>query len=78
MIEIIAVFALAVWVYLLAARGGFWLARERDDRPEPPAPAAWPPVVAVIPARDEAGSIGQTVRSLLGQDYPGLVHRSRR
>ena len=28
--------------------------------------------MAVIPARDEAASIGQTVRSLLGQDYPGL------
>jgi len=71
MIEIIAFFALAVWVYLLAARGGFWLARERDDRPQPPKPA-WPPVVAVIPARDEAASIGQTVQSLLAQDYPDL------
>ena len=72
MIEIIAFFALAVWVYLLAARGGFWLARERDDRTQPPEPAAWPPVVAVIPARDEAAGIGQTVQSLLAQNYPEL------
>jgi len=72
MIEIIALFALAVWVYLLAARGGFWLARERDDRPQPPEPTAWPPVTAVIPARDEAATIAQTVQSILGQDYPGL------
>ena len=72
MIEIIAFFALAVWVYLLVARGGFWLARERDDRPQSPQPAAWPPMVAVIPARDEAASIGQTVQSLLAQDYPDL------
>ena len=79
MIEIIALFALAVWVYLLAVRGRFWLAGERDDRPEPPAPAAWPGVVAVIPARDEAASIGQTVQSLLAQDYPGLeIDRRRR
>jgi hopene-associated glycosyltransferase HpnB len=72
MIEIIALFAMAVWVYLLAARGGFWLARERDDHPQPAAPANWPSVVAVIPARDEAASIGLTVQSLLQQDYPGL------
>ena len=72
MIEIIALIALAVWLYLLAARGRFWLAGERDDRPEPPKPAAWPGVVAVIPARDEAASIAQTVQSLLAQDYPGL------
>jgi hypothetical protein len=25
---------LAIWVYLMVARGGFWLARERDDRSE--------------------------------------------
>ena len=73
MIEIIALFALAVWLYLLAAHGRFWLAGERDDRPEPPAPAAWPSVVAVIPARDEEASIAQTVQSLLRQDYPGFA-----
>jgi len=72
MIEIIVLFALAVWVYLLAVRGRFWLAGERDDRPEPAVPAAWPGVIAVIPARDEAAGIGQTVRSLLAQEYPGL------
>ena len=72
MIEIIALFALAVWLYLLAAHGRFWLGRERDDRAAPPAPAVWPSVAAVIPARDEAASIAQTVQSLLAQDYPGL------
>ncbi len=69
---LIAFFALAGWLYLLVGRGGFWLARERDDRPQPPQPATWPSVMAVIPARDEAASIGQTVRSLLAQGYPGL------
>ncbi len=63
---------MTVWLYLLAARGGFWLARERDDRSQPAEPANWPSIVAVIPARDEAVGIGQTVQSLLHQDYLGL------
>jgi len=65
----VAAVALAIWVYLVFARGGFWLAGERERGA--PAPAVWPEVVAVIPARDEAESIGATVASLLTQDYPG-------
>ena len=34
----LGVLALAIWLYLLVGRGGFWLARERDDR-EAPLPA---------------------------------------
>src|SRR5215470_10918359 len=68
---IIATLGLAVWVYLMTARGGYWLARERDDRQEPALPAIWPRVTAVIPARDEVATIGTTIRSLLGQAYPG-------
>jgi hopene-associated glycosyltransferase HpnB len=74
MVEALAPFALAVWGYLLIGRGGFWLGRERDDAPPPPAfPAAWPEIVAVIPARDEARTIGESVGSLLRQDYPGRL-----
>ncbi|HYW59402.1 MAG TPA: glycosyltransferase [Xanthobacteraceae bacterium] len=69
--DIVAMLALAIWVYLVLGRGRFWLARERDDRGERAPPAAWPRVVAVIPARDEVETIGATVRSLLGQSYPG-------
>ncbi len=61
--------AVAIWLYLIFARGGFWLALEREAGA--PAPDVWPEVVAVIPARDEADSIGATVGSLLKQDYPG-------
>src|SRR5689334_9366201 len=68
---IIATLALAVWVYLMTARGGYWLAGERDDRVGPALPAVWPRVTAVIPARDEIETIGTTLRSLLGQAYPG-------
>jgi hopene-associated glycosyltransferase HpnB len=61
---------LAVWIYLLAARGGFWLSAENDAH-TPAWSGAWPDVVAIIPARDEAEGVGDTVASLLRQDYPG-------
>ena len=66
--------ALAVWIYLLAGRGGFWLGRERDDGAARDAGAdatPRPSVVAVIPARDEADLIAHSIGSLLGQDYRG-------
>ena len=65
----LAALAGAIWVYLIFARGGFWLAGERERGA--PAPPQWPDVVAIIPARDEAATIGATVASLLAQDYPG-------
>jgi hypothetical protein len=56
--DLIASMVLAIWLYLLAGRGGFWLAAERDDDgqlPDGRAPGeAWPAVTAIIPARDEA------------------------
>ena len=69
LLNILAVAAFAIWVYLIACRGDFWLAAERDDGG--PAPAAWPAVIAVIPARDEAEGVGRTIASLLQQDYRG-------
>src|SRR5215471_9841948 len=68
---VLAMLALALWVYLMTARGGYWLAGDRDDRGGPAPPAVWPRVTAVIPARDEVETIGSTIRSLLGQGYPG-------
>src|SRR5579864_2900503 len=67
----IACLPLAIWAFLLVGRGGFWRARERDDKSEPAAPQAWPAVTAVVPARDEADVIVRSIGSLLAQDYPG-------
>jgi hopene-associated glycosyltransferase HpnB len=61
--------ALAVWIYLLVGRGMFWMMRERDGGEAPL--EAWPSVTAIVPARNEAETIAQSIGSLLSQDYPG-------
>src|ERR1700749_4942807 len=65
---------LLIWLYLLLGRDLFWLFRERDDRETLRAPQAWPSVVAVVPARNEADVIATIIGSLLAQDYPGDFH----
>jgi hopene-associated glycosyltransferase HpnB len=65
-----ALVSVAIWLVLLLARGGFWRMRERLDDRAPPL-SAWPDVVAVVPARNEAEVIGRSIGSLLAQDYPG-------
>ena len=66
---LLAAIPLAIWIYLFLARGNFWRVREDDTQPEPL--ASWPRVVAVVPARNEAKTIAQTVGALCKQDYPG-------
>jgi hopene-associated glycosyltransferase HpnB len=70
MADILAWASLAIWIYLAAGRGGFWLAAERDED-EAPAPPHWPRVCVVVPARDEAECIAASIGSLVRQDYPG-------
>ena len=64
----LAALSLLIWLYLLLAHGRFW-----QSGPElaPARPVEAPPVAVVVPARDEAPLIGQTLRSLLAQDYAG-------
>jgi hopene-associated glycosyltransferase HpnB len=64
---------LAIWLYLLLFHNGFWLLRERDTAAVVQ-PGAWPLVVAVVPARNEADVIRRSIGSLLAQDYPGPFH----
>jgi hopene-associated glycosyltransferase HpnB len=71
-VPIVAVCAVAAlaWAYLLAGHGGYW----RTSQRLPPAsadPAAWPRVTAVVPARNEAAVLPDTLPTLLGQEYPG-------
>src|SRR5579862_2117194 len=62
----------AIWLYLIAGHGGFW--RLRRLPPAAIAPPASRTVVAVIPARDEAGLIELAVASLIAQDYAAPFH----
>ncbi|GAA2298292.1 glycosyltransferase [Streptomyces kunmingensis] len=61
--------SLGAWVWLLLCRGFFW----RTDLRLPPRgePGDWPDVCVVVPARDEAAVLPDSLPSLLAQDYPG-------
>jgi GT2 family glycosyltransferase len=68
----IAILSLSIWLYLVLARGNFWRLRPFDDDvAQHPTPSRYPNVVAVIPARNEAATIRQTLAALLQQNYPG-------
>ncbi|MEU9071843.1 glycosyltransferase [Streptomyces sp. NPDC048306] len=61
--------SLAVWLWLLLARGFFW--RTDVRLPAREEPGVWPAVCVVVPARDEAAVLPASLPSLLAQDYPG-------
>jgi hopene-associated glycosyltransferase HpnB len=66
---LLAAIPLAIWVYLLLARGQFW--RLSDDDVAPKSLESRPPVVVIVPARNEAATISRALSSLAKQDYPG-------
>ncbi|NER00662.1 MAG: glycosyltransferase [Cyanothece sp. SIO2G6] len=67
--------SLLIWIYLLGFRGQFWRTEPCLESAATPADfgtvAQAPSVCVVIPARNEAELLPQTLRSLLTQDYPG-------
>ncbi len=66
--NLLAALSLLIWIYLLGGHGKFW-----QSGPVLPVrtPPATPPVAVVVPARNEAPNIRDSLRSLLAQDYPG-------
>ena len=60
-----------VWVYLTFGHGMFWSTSLRLPAAAPP--AVWPSVAVVVPARDEEAVLGETLPTLLEQDYPGAA-----
>jgi len=73
--------SLAIWLYLATLHGAFWRLRDFDNDPVAQAsagaspqyglPADLPSVIAIVPARNEAATIAQTLTSLLRQTYLG-------
>ena len=65
---LLALSSLCIWLYLVLAHGRFWL-----STPEllPAIPLDRPDVDIIVPARDEAQTIGPVIASLLAQDYAG-------
>lgn len=70
---VLAAVPLLVWLYLLLAHGDFWLI-SRHFAPLPANHSLAKKIVAIIPARNEAGVIGDAVKSLLQQDFGGSIH----
>jgi len=70
----IALLSAVIWLFLLSFWGGFWRSQPiletqslaLDDTKRP-----LPSVCVVIPARNEADVLPETLRSLLAQDYAG-------
>ncbi|MEO0309530.1 MAG: glycosyltransferase, partial [Gloeomargarita sp. DG02_3_bins_56] len=65
--------ALGVWLFLWQGRGGFWRADQTLPPSQPPL-TAWPGVAVLIPARNEADALPQSLPSLLQQQYNGDFH----
>ena len=70
MLFFIALFGLLAWNYLLFFHRGFWRADQRLPLNLKKLDA-WPSVAAVIPARNEAETIGAVTAALLTQNYAG-------
>ncbi len=71
--ECVGAASLAIWLYLLLARGKFW--KIHSDEPVlTPQKVPARRVAVIVPARDEAATVGKAVSSLLQQDYTGELH----
>jgi len=70
--EILAIVALGIWLHLFFGRGWFWRVKNLDaDGGRVLLQDPFPKIIAVVPARNEAETIGKVVASLVNQDYPG-------
>ncbi len=64
--------SLLAWAFLLLGRNRFWLTEESLDPGDGGnEPDSWPSICTIIPARNEAQVLPETLPSVLTQDYPG-------
>ena len=66
----LAIASLLFWGGMILLRGGFWRANQRLCRTAVDR-KRWPAVSAIVPARNEAESVFDTIEALMRQDYPG-------
>jgi len=72
MLVFVSLLVFIIWTVLFFAWGNFWQVWEFDsDRLQFPVPPQWPRVTAIVPARNEAGSIEAVIHALAVQDYAG-------
>jgi hopene-associated glycosyltransferase HpnB len=67
----LGILASASWIYLLAFRGRFWQCDQRLPSTHETTLSQWPSICAIVPARNEASMLPQSLKSLLTQRYPG-------
>ena len=63
--------SLGAWVYLAFLRGFFWRIQPMLRAADAGADGTLPRVAVVVPARNEAHTLPETLPALLTQDYPG-------
>ena len=69
---VLGVLSLLTWVGIALHPARPWAFRPvGEDEAAPAEPARWPPVRILVPARNEAQTLPETLPSLLHQDYPG-------
>jgi hopene-associated glycosyltransferase HpnB len=72
MLLVAGILSLLIWVYLLLARGGFWLVR--PARAVPQAGVFSARIAVIVPARNEGDVVGDAVASLLQQSGLHSLH----
>ena len=75
LMTLVALSSLAAWLWLLLGHDRFWRSGPELGPAAPgEAPAIDVPAIdVVVPARNEAETIGEALASLLAQDYPGRM-----
>src|SRR4051794_39348769 len=63
-----------MWLYLVFLHGRFWQVAPKLRDQQTLIAREWPHVAVVVPARNEAAVIAESIQSLLQQDYPGPLH----
>jgi hopene-associated glycosyltransferase HpnB len=72
-LAITAILAILIWLYLLLAHGAFWRIKKRLAPPHFNGQSSCR-IAAIIPARNEADVVGQSIASLLRQIGSHSVH----